>query len=79
MKYAFKPQRILWVDLEMTGFDPVHDEILEVAMIATDWDFREIATFEGVVRHEPTKLKRLLDRNAAFWDANPKARRGLEA
>jgi len=79
MKHAFKPQRILWVDLEMTGLDPVHDEILEVAAIATDWDFREIATFEGVVWHEPTKLKRLLDRNAAFWDANPKAQRGLEA
>ena len=44
MKHAFKPQRILWVDLEMTGLDPVHDEILEVAAIATDWDFREIAT-----------------------------------
>ena len=79
MKHAFKPQRILWVDLEMTGLDPVHDEILEVAAIATDWDFHEIATFEGVVRHEPAKLKRLLDRNAAFWDANLKARRGLEA
>lgn len=79
MKQAFKPQRILWVDLEMTGLDPVRDEILEVAAIATDWDFREIAAFEGVVRHEPAKLKRLLDRNAAFWDANPAARRGLEA
>ena len=79
MKHAFKPQRILWVDLEMTGLDPVRDEILEAAAIVTDWDFHEVATFEGIVRHEPTKLKRLLDRNAAFWDANPKARCGLEA
>ena len=66
------------MDLEMTGLDPVHDEILEVAAIATDWDFTEIATYEGVVRHEPAKLKRLLDRNASFWNEHPAARCGLE-
>ena len=62
----------------MTGLDPVRDEILEVAAIATDWDFTEIATYEGVVRHEPEKLGKLLDRNASFWDQHPAARRGLE-
>ena len=66
------------MDLEMTGLDPVHDEILEVAAIATDWDFTEIATYEGVVRYEPAKLKRLLDRNASFWNEHPAARCGLE-
>ena len=45
MKASFKPKKILWMDLEMTGLDPVHDEILEVAAIATDWDFTEIATY----------------------------------
>ena len=66
------------MDLEMTGLDPVHDEILEVAAIATDWDFTEIATYEGVVRHNPEKLSTLLDRNARFWNQHPDARRGLE-
>lgn len=78
MKASFKPKKILWMDLEMTGLDPVRDEILEVAAIVTDWDFREIATFEGVVRHDSAKLKRLLDRNASFWNQHPEARRGLE-
>ena len=64
MKASFKPKKILWMDLEMTGLDPVHDEILEVAAIATDWDFTEIATYEGVVQHDPEK--------------HPAARRGLE-
>ena len=62
----------------MTGLDPVRDEILEVAAIATDWDFTEIATYEGVVRHDPAKLGKLLDRSASFWDEHPGARRGLE-
>ena len=63
MKASFKPKKILWMDLEMTGLDPVHDEILEVAAIATDWDFTEIATYEGVVRHDPEKLGKLLERH----------------
>ena len=62
----------------MTGLDPVRDEILEVAAIATDWDFAEIATYEGVVQHDPAKLGKLLDRNASFWNEYPEARRGLE-
>ena len=66
------------MDLEMTGLDPAHDEILEVAAIATDWDFKEIATYEGVVQHDPVKLGKLLDRNASFWNEHPEARRGLE-
>lgn len=42
-------KRILWVDLEMTGLDPAEDLILEVAAIVTDWDFKEIDTYEAVV------------------------------
>ena len=30
-KPAFKPKKVLWMDLEMTGLDPVEDRILEVA------------------------------------------------
>lgn len=78
MKASFKPKKILWVDLEMTGLDPVRDEILEVAAIATDWNFKEIATYEGIVRHDSEKLAKLLDRNAGFWNEHPEARRGLE-
>ena len=62
----------------MTGLDPVHDEILEVAAIATDWDFTEIATYEGVVQHDSEKLRKLLDRNASFWNEHTEARCGLE-
>ena len=45
-----KNAKILWIDLEMTGLDPAKDRILEVAAIATDWNFSEIATFESPIK-----------------------------
>lgn len=77
VKTAFKPKQILWVDLEMTGLNPVSDVILEVAAIATDWDFKEIATYEGIVQQDILLLDEKLAANAAFWDENPEARDGL--
>lgn len=68
---------ILWVDLEMTGLDPDNDLILEVAAIATDWDFREIATYEAAVKVDPGLMKKRMDIGREFWDANPQSRDGL--
>ena len=50
-----KNAKILWIDLEMTGLHPSEDRILEVAAIATDWDFKEVATYESAVK-VPKKL-----------------------
>lgn len=69
--------KILWVDLEMTGLDPIEDRILEVAAIVTDWKFNELATYEGVVKVGPRLLERRMEVGKAFWDANPEARDGL--
>ena len=76
-KPAFKPKQVLWVDLEMTGLNPESDVILEVAAIATDWEFKELGTYEGIVKHEIVFLDELLAMNATFWDENPEARDGL--
>lgn len=66
MKKSFKPERILWVDLEMTGLDPVEDRILEVGAIITDWDFKEIARFEAVKKVGPNLMKQRMV--GEFWD-----------
>ena len=34
--------RMVWIDLEMTGLDPNYDEICEVACIVTDGDLNEL-------------------------------------
>lgn len=72
-----KRAKVLWVDLEMTGLDPIEDRILEVAAIATDWDFKEIATFEAVVKVGPRLVEERMKVGKEFWDANPEARDAL--
>ncbi|MEI6228533.1 MAG: oligoribonuclease [Candidatus Saccharibacteria bacterium] len=72
-----KINRVLWLDLEMTGLSPENDLILEVAILATDWDFSEIDSYQGVIRNKEPLLKKRIAANAVFWDANPDSRDGL--
>lgn len=72
-----KTASILWVDLEMTGLDPTEDRIMEVAAIATDWDFKEIAAYEAVIQVGPKLVERRMAVGKDFWDANPEARDAL--
>jgi len=66
---------LLWIDLEMTGLDPVKDRIIEVGVIATDWDFNEIARFESAVKVDDKLVKKRL--TGDFWEKNANARDGL--
>lgn len=61
-----KPAKLLWMDLEMTGLDPKDDRILEVAVIATDWDFNEIATYEAVKKVGSRLMKKRM--TGPFWE-----------
>ena len=72
-----RSKRILWLDMEMTGLSATDDLILEVAAIVTDWDFKEIATFHGVVKNRNLILNKRLAANSLFWDANPESKKGL--
>lgn len=70
-----KKATLLWVDLEMTGLSPVEDRILEVAAIATDWDFNEIETYTGVVK---VSEKLIAERMVGdFWEKNPESYKSL--
>lgn len=55
-----KKAKLLWMDLEMTGLEPSRDKILEVAAIATDWQFTEMGAIELVV-HQPPKVLEDMD------------------
>ena len=64
--------KILWMDLEMTGLDPEKDTILESAIIATDWDFKEQAVLENIVKNDEDFLKRRFKQQ--FWVEHPLVR-----
>ncbi|MEI6236986.1 MAG: oligoribonuclease [Candidatus Saccharibacteria bacterium] len=53
--------RLLWVDLEMTGLDVKKDRIIEVAAIVTDFEFKEIATYESVIYQNPKVIASMND------------------
>lgn len=74
-----KKAKLLWVDLEMTGLDPVEDRILEVAAIVTDWDFKEIATYESAVKVGPSLFARRIKAAPDFWERFPEVRDALIA
>jgi len=50
-------QRMFWLDMEMTGLDPVKDRILEAAVVVTDLAFEVKATWDSAVFQEPEVLK----------------------
>ena len=62
-------KKILWIDLEMTGLDPIEDRILEVAAIVTDWDFKELDTYEAAVKVGPRLMERRMVKGPSkdFW------------
>ena len=52
--------RLLFTDLETTGLDPAHDEIIEAAFLLTTTDLTVLAETEMLVRPSPAALHRLL-------------------
>ncbi|MBR6168386.1 oligoribonuclease [Candidatus Saccharibacteria bacterium] len=68
---------LLWVDLEMTGLSPVDDRILEVAAIATDWDFNEFDTFTAVVKCDEKLMRERMV--GEFWEKNRESFEALMA
>lgn len=76
-KKISKFDKILWIDLEMSGLDPCDDMILEVAAIITDWDFNEIASYKGIVHHNPWLLKYRMFKNRKFWNDNQSTKDSL--
>jgi oligoribonuclease len=60
------PTKLLWVDLEMTGLDPINDVILEVAAEVTDFDFKTLASYEAIVKQpQETVVERM--RKNTWW------------
>ena len=71
-----KKATLLWMDLEMTGLSPKYDRILEVACVATDWDFEELGSYEAVVKCDEALMKRRMV--GEFWEKNEAARVALQ-
>lgn len=67
------PTKLLWVDLEMTGLDPLEDVILEVAAEVTDFDFKTLANYEAIVKQPRELVIERMGKNI-WWKDYPKNR-----
>ena len=67
------PNVLVWMDLEMTGLDPKHDRIIEMATIITDGDLNTIAEGPVIVIHQEQELLDGMDE----WNTRTHNRTGL--
>ena len=52
---------LVWIDLEMTGLDPVRDRIIEVATVVTDVALRVIAEGPVLAVYQPEDVLSAID------------------
>lgn len=67
------PTKLLWVDLEMTGLDPVNDLILEIAAEITDFEFKTLANYEECVNQPSKQIAERMQKNI-WWKDYPENR-----
>jgi len=53
--------RLIWIDLEMTGLDPVRERIIEMAIIVTDADLNTLAESPVLVVNQPDSILDAMD------------------
>ena len=73
MSTTKKNDRLVWVDMEMSGLQPETDRILEIAMIVTDGDLNIVAEGPVLVVHQEDAV---LDRMDA-WNKGTHGKSGL--
>ena len=73
MNAQVSEDRLIWIDLEMTGLDPDRDSILEIASIVTDKELTVLAEGpELAIAHPVARLESMDD-----WNRNQHSKSGL--
>jgi oligoribonuclease len=67
------PNRLIWIDLEMSGLSPDRDRILEVALVVTDHDLAVVAQAPVYVVHQDDGVLAAMD----AWNQSTHGRSGL--
>jgi oligoribonuclease len=62
--------KLLWLDLEMTGLDPVVDRILEVSAVVTDFNFAELDIYDSVIFQPPEVMDKMNEWSRTSHTAN---------
>jgi len=68
-----KEQRLVWIDMEMTGLDPERERIIELAAVVTEPDLTLVAEGPVLVVHQPDPLLAAMDK----WNQSTHGKSGL--
>lgn len=68
-----KDQRLVWIDMEMTGLDPEKERIIELAAVVTEPDLTLVAEGPALVIHQSDALLAAMDK----WNQSTHGRSGL--
>lgn len=68
-----KPSNLIWIDLEMTGLDPLNDQIIEIATIVTDGNLNIIAEGPNLAIHHSDEILNKMD----DWNTKHHTQSGL--
>ena len=52
---------LVWMDLEMTGLEPAHNVIVEIATIITDDELNIVAEGPDLVVHQPEEALAMME------------------
>ena len=59
---AHENDRLVWIDCEMTGLDLDQDELVEIAVVVTDFELRVLDPgFQIVIKPDPSALEHMND------------------
>ena len=67
------PERLIWIDLEMTGLKPDSDRIIEVALVITDNELNTVAEAPVWAVHQSDEVLEAMD----AWNKGTHGKSGL--
>lgn len=70
---AVNDQRLIWLDMEMTGLDPEKERIIEIAVVITESDLTFVAQAPVLVIHQSQALLDAMDK----WNQSTHTKSGL--
>ena len=70
---AVNENRLVWLDMEMTGLEPEKERIIEVAVVVTEPDLTVVAEGPVLVIHQPDSLLDAMDN----WNKSTHGKSGL--
>ena len=64
---------LIWIDLEMTGLDPLQERIIEIATVVTDAELNVLAEGPSIAINQSDELIQAMDE----WNTNQHGKSGL--